>query len=169
MSPTDEALHHFKRLDCDQRQRLRVPLPGVHLSARAPGRSAPAHPRWTTNVKRPRRASAADDPRGVLAPGLRQGARAQEHGAQAGPRAVPAHLQLRQGTHRTTDTWESPRRDRLRCSQDGSCPMSGCRYISGVGQARRLIASVSPSCACANSAWRSCWCGPPVRFRSSPL
>ena len=55
----------------------------------APGRRAPSHPRRATDLQRACRAPAADDPRGVLATGLRQSAGTEEHSAQAGPRAVP--------------------------------------------------------------------------------
>ena len=85
-------------------------------------------------LKRLRRARPADDPRGVLAPGLRPLAGAEDHRASARPRRIPALLQLRPRPHRAPDQGQSAGGDRLRCPQDGT--EMNRRYISGLGPRR---------------------------------
>ena len=107
--------HHRQRLGVP-RQRVRG---AVEQPAPASGGSRPA-----ARLQRLRRAPPADDPRGVLASGLRALAGPEDHGARARPRRVPRLLQLRPRPHRPPDQRSGARRYRLRRPQDEDREMS---------------------------------------------
>jgi transposase len=103
------------------RQRLRVSRAHFHRHACPARRPAATDPGRQTDLERARGAAAADDPRGVLAAGLRPLACAQADGARARPRALPRLLRFRPRSQRPPDPRTGPQarsstvRGRVRC------------------------------------------------------
>lgn len=119
------------------RQWLGVRLARVRDGLRSRRRASVAHQGRAPELQRLRRARPADDPRGVLASGLRALAGAQDHRASPRPRRVPRGVQLRPRPQRAPDQGKGSRGYRLRRPQDGNREMSpSCCNYSGLGRTR---------------------------------
>ncbi len=147
----------FEALRIRERRRPRMPNQlGPHLEQRViafalghPGLGPPPRPL----LKRLRRAPTADDPRGVLAPGVRALARPEDHRPEARPRRVPRLLPHRPRPYRAADEGPDPGGYRLRARKTRREVSAKCRYILGLGRPERCHERRPPSRSLPSRPW----------------